>query len=96
MPTALVRRHPASRDPRGADHQLCPAISSTCTLGGSFPAASTRATNMMCFSTTISLSFDMKDFNGVTVGGEWLVGLSEHFDAGLGVGFYAKTVPTIY
>jgi opacity protein-like surface antigen len=42
------------------------------------------------------LAFRMRDFFGVTFGGEWLVGLGENFDAGLGVGFYSKTVPTIY
>jgi hypothetical protein len=41
------------------------------------------------------LVFDMKDFNGVTAGAEWLVGLGEHFDAGLGVGYYSKSVPTV-
>jgi hypothetical protein len=41
------------------------------------------------------LVFDMKDFHGVTVGAEWLVGLGENFDAGLGVGYYSKTVPTV-
>jgi hypothetical protein len=41
------------------------------------------------------LVFRMRDFSGVTVGGEWLVGLGENFDAGLGVGFYSKTVPTV-
>jgi opacity protein-like surface antigen len=38
------------------------------------------------------LDFRLRDFNGPTVGGEWLVGLGEKFDAGLGVGFYSKTV----
>ena len=33
----------------------------------------------------------MKDFNSATVGGEWLVGLSDLFDAGLGIGFYQNT-----
>jgi hypothetical protein len=38
------------------------------------------------------LDFRLRDFNGPTVGAEYLVGLSEHFDAGLGVGFYSRTV----
>jgi hypothetical protein len=38
------------------------------------------------------LDFHLSDFNGATVGAEWLVGLGEHFDAGLGVGYYSNTV----
>jgi opacity protein-like surface antigen len=43
-----------------------------------------------------SLAFDLKDFNGLSVGGEWLVGLSDYLEAGVGAGFYQKTVPTVY
>jgi outer membrane protein W len=39
---------------------------------------------------------NINDFNGVTVGGEWLVGLGNNFEGGLGLGFYTKTVPTSY
>lgn len=42
------------------------------------------------------LDFVPGDFNGATVGAEWLVGLGEHFDAGLGVGFYSKTARSTY
>jgi len=38
------------------------------------------------------LDFNLSDFNGATVGAEWLVGLGEHFDAGLGVGIYSRKV----
>jgi opacity protein-like surface antigen len=43
-----------------------------------------------------SLLFDVKDFNGATIGGEWLFGLTEYLEAGLGAGFYQRTVPSIY
>jgi opacity protein-like surface antigen len=43
-----------------------------------------------------SLAFELKDFNGLSVGGEWLVGLTDYLEAGVGAGFYQKTVPTIY
>ena len=33
-------------------------------------------------------AFDIKDFNGGSVGGEWIVGIGDYFDAGFGVGFY--------
>jgi hypothetical protein len=42
------------------------------------------------------LIFDIKDFNGPTFGGEWLVGLGNNIEAGLGVGFYTRTAPAIY
>jgi hypothetical protein len=41
------------------------------------------------------LTFRIKDFDGFTFGGEWLVGLSNYFDAGLGVGYYQETVPAV-
>jgi hypothetical protein len=42
------------------------------------------------------LSFRLSDFNGATVGAEYLVGLGPFLDAGLGVGAYNRTVPTQY
>jgi outer membrane protein W len=42
------------------------------------------------------LAFDIKDFNGATVGADYLVGLNEFVDAGLGVGLYRRTVPSVY
>ena len=42
------------------------------------------------------LFFDVKDFNGALVEGEWLVGVSDFLEAGVGVGFYQRTVPSIY
>ena len=41
------------------------------------------------------LVFDMKDFRGFTGGAEYLAGLGDHFDAGLGVGIYSRTSPAI-
>lgn len=42
------------------------------------------------------LLFDVRDFNGASVGGEWLVPLGRHIEGGLGVSFSRRTVPTIY
>jgi len=42
------------------------------------------------------LVFDMGDFNGATVSGEWLVPIGQYFEAGAGIGFYRRTVPTVY
>ena len=41
-------------------------------------------------------AFDLKDFNNGTVGAEWLVGLGSYFEAGVGVGSYRRTVPSVY
>jgi hypothetical protein len=41
-------------------------------------------------------AFELEDFNGPTVGGEWLVALGRNLEGGLGVGFYSQTVPSVY
>ena len=40
-------------------------------------------------TTWISSRSDIEDFNGATFGGEWLAGLGDNFEAGLGVGYYS-------
>jgi hypothetical protein len=40
-------------------------------------------------------AFNVKDFRGPTIGAEYLVGLGNSFEAGLGVGFYSRNVPTV-
>jgi hypothetical protein len=40
--------------------------------------------------------FSLKDLKGVTGGFDWIVGLNEHFDASLGLGFHSKTAPSRY
>jgi outer membrane protein W len=42
------------------------------------------------------LAFRISDFAGPLFGVEYLAGLGDNFDAGLGVGFYQRTVPTVY
>ena len=42
------------------------------------------------------LLFEVKDFNSVTVGVEYLLGLGSNFEAGVGVGYSQRTVPSIY
>jgi hypothetical protein len=39
---------------------------------------------------------DISEFNGATFGGEYLVGLGHNAEAGLGLGFYQRTVPTVF
>jgi hypothetical protein len=43
-----------------------------------------------------SLSFDVGDFNGATVGAEWLIGVGDYVDAGVGISYYRRTVPSLY
>lgn len=43
-----------------------------------------------------ALIFDIDDFNGASVGAEWLVPVGEYFEVGGGLGFYRRTVPSIY
>lgn len=42
------------------------------------------------------LAFRIPDFNGTTVSAEWLIGLGDFLDAGVGAGFYRRTVLTVY
>jgi hypothetical protein len=42
------------------------------------------------------LLFDMDDFHGAAVGAEWLIPVGEYFEVGAGLGFYRRTVPSIY
>ena len=39
---------------------------------------------------------DIKEFSNVTVGAEWLTRLGNNFETGLGLGYYRRTVPTVY
>ncbi len=42
------------------------------------------------------LEFDIKDFNGVSIGGEWLFPIGRFIEAGAGASFTRKTVSTVY
>lgn len=42
------------------------------------------------------LLFEVSDFNSVTFGGEYLLGIGPRFEAGVGIGYSQRTVPTIY
>jgi len=42
------------------------------------------------------LTFDISDFNSVSVGGEWLVPLGRFAEAGAGISFFRSTVPSVY
>jgi hypothetical protein len=42
------------------------------------------------------LIFDIDEFNGASVGGEWLFPLARHIEGGIGVSYSKQTVPAIY
>jgi hypothetical protein len=42
------------------------------------------------------LLFEVNDFNGVTFGGEYLLGIGRNLEAGFGVGYYQNTVHSVY
>jgi hypothetical protein len=42
------------------------------------------------------LVFDMSDFTAASVGAEWLLPVGQYFEAGAGLGFSRRTVPTVY
>lgn len=49
-------------------------------------------TNFLCEP----LLFDVGDFGGASIGGEYLIGVGRYLEAGVGVGFYQRTVSSIY
>lgn len=42
------------------------------------------------------LAFELDDFTGFTFGGEVYVGLGKYFEAGGGIGYYRRTVDSVY
>ena len=69
----------------------------TLSIGGFSPRAEdARANNDVLVKNLDFLAFNISDFSGPVVGGEWITSIGNSFDAGLGVGFYQRTVPTVY
>ena len=58
--------------------------------------ADSRVADDVLFVDLESLAFNIKDFNSAAVGGEWLVGIGDFLEAGVGVGFSQRTVPSVY
>jgi hypothetical protein len=67
------------------------------TLGGFVPRGfDARVEGDTLVENRNALLFDIEDFNGVAVGAEWLLPVGEYFELGAGLGFYRRTVPSIY
>lgn len=81
---------------------MTPAIASAqqsvnFTIGGFVPRSiDSRDSNDVLVNNLDFLAFNIKDFNGVTVGGEWLTALGDKFEAGLGVSYYQRSTPAVY
>ena len=63
----------------------------TFSLGGFVPTSSDG--NDILVRDQAFLSVRRNRFSAPTVGGEWLIGLGNYFEAGAGLGFYQRTVP---
>ena len=40
--------------------------------------------------------FNLQDFNGVSISGEWSIDIGEYLEAGVGLGYYSRSVPSVY
>jgi hypothetical protein len=70
-------------------------------VGGFVPKKDDRArdgrfSNDILVNNSDFLAFNLNDFNGGTAGVDYLIGLNDYIDVGLGIGFYRRTVPSVY
>lgn len=67
------------------------------TLGGFFPRSEdARADGDVLFADLDELAFEVNDFKGGSISGEWLFALGDFTEAGVSAGFYQRTVPSVY
>ena len=59
-------------------------------------AEDSRGEDDVLFRDLDSLIFDIKDFNGPTIGAEWLYGVTDYIEVGAGINYYQRTVPSIF
>ncbi len=66
-------------------------------IGGFDPrSADARVPGDVLVNNLSFLAFNISDFKSASIGGEYLVGLGDKFEGGLGIGFQTRTVPTVY
>jgi hypothetical protein len=76
-------------------------------IGGFTPAGPDSRTGADCLNACTTnvdvltadrrfLRFNISDFNSATLGGEWLGALGQFVEAGAGIGFSQRTVPSVY
>lgn len=67
------------------------------TLGGFFPKGlDSRDADDVLLRDHDDLVFNIGDFKGASLSGEWLFALGNFVEAGVGAGFYQRTVPSVY
>jgi hypothetical protein len=67
------------------------------TLGGFFPRGEdSRVSGDVLVRDLDDLVFNISDFKGASLSGEWLFALGDFVEAGVGAGFYQRTVPSVY
>src|SRR5512132_1615997 len=67
------------------------------TVGGFFPKGEDSRVQGDTISADLNdLLFEIKDFHGGSVSGEWLFAVGDFVEAGVGAGFYQRTVPSVY
>ncbi len=67
------------------------------TLGGFFPKGEdSRVSGDVLVRDLDDLAFNISDFKGASLSGEWLFALGDFVEAGVGAGFYQRTVPSVY
>jgi hypothetical protein len=90
---APVAAHAQIRQVSSSDHRQAIGF----TLGGFFPKGEdSRVEGDTIFADLADLSFEVKDFNGPSFSGEWLFAVSDYVEAGVGAGYYKRSVPTVY
>jgi opacity protein-like surface antigen len=57
---------------------------------------SSRGSDDVLVENLNSLSFDVKDFRGAQVFGEWNITFDDRVEVSFGTGFYRRTVPSVY
>jgi hypothetical protein len=67
------------------------------TFGGFFPVGTdARDDDDTILADLDDLAFQVKDFRNFTFGGEYLFGIGNYLEGGIGAGYYQKSVSTVY
>ena len=67
------------------------------TLGGFFPRGEDgRVEGDVMIADLDELAFEVNNFNGFVVNGEWLFTLGKYFESGVAVGYYKRSVDSVY
>lgn len=67
------------------------------TLGGFFPRGEDgRVDGDVIVADLDELAFEVNNFNGFSAGGEWLLTLGKYFESGVSVGYYKRSVDSVY